>query len=217
MDDILLRLQETFDPDTVETIFGPFSLYGGILIGLLWGIVLQKSGLTRYDLISGLFRMQDFTLFRVGTTILATTMVLVYFFHDIGVIEMHVPRTVVLGQAVGGLIFGVGIAILGYCPALAAGALGEGSLDAIPGMAGITIGSALYAEFFYGSRLDGVIRSTDLGNITWPDIFVVFNHWFYIIAFVMGCIAFLFGITMYDGFLKYSMRFLQRLGGSSSN
>lgn len=204
MDEILLRLKETFDPETVETLFGPYSLYGGLLVGVLWGIVLHKSRLTKYDVVSGLFRLQDFTLFRVGTPVLMISMVGLYLLKDLGIIELHLPSTVLLAQLIGGLMFGAGIAILGYCPALAAGALGEGSLDAVPGMGGMVIGSVLYAEFFHESRLDHLIRYADLGPITWPDLFFFFNHWFYIIAFVAACTIFLIGITIYDSFLKTS-------------
>ena len=50
---------------------------------------------------------------------------------------------------IGGLIFGVGFGILGYCPGTLAGAVGQGSLDALfGGLVGLIIGAGLFAEFY---------------------------------------------------------------------
>ncbi|MBF0473889.1 MAG: YeeE/YedE family protein [Nitrospirae bacterium] len=211
MDVILARLAATFDPATIETITGQSSLIGGFLIGILWGYVLQKGGLGSYNSTSGMFRMQDFTFWRVGTPMLMTAMVLLYLFNDLGIIELHPPRTIVIAQVLGGLIMGAGIAILGYCPALACTALGEGAIDAIPGMIGMVIGSVIYAEFVYGTKFESRLEFIDLGKITIPDMFLVFNHWFYIIAFVIMCNLFLIGITMYDTILKHSFRSFNKI------
>ncbi len=208
MEEIFLRIQETFDPYTIETLTGPFSLYGGFIVGTLLGIVLQKGRLCKYDVISGLFRMQDFTFFRVGTPLLITAMVLIYLFRDFGLVSLYVPKTVLPAQIIGGIMFGAGLAIAGYCPAIAMGALGEGALDAIPTIIGMIGGSILYAEFFHGTWKDDIIQYIDLGRVTFPDLFLIFNHWFFIFAFAFMCTMFLIGISMYDSFLNYSLKFL---------
>lgn len=211
MDDILARLINTFDPTTITSITGQSSLIGGFIIGILWGYVLQKGGLGSYNSTSGMFRMEDFTFWRVGTPMLMTAMVLLYLFSDLGIIELHPPKTIVIAQILGGLLMGAGIAILGYCPALVCTALGEGAVDAIPGIIGMVIGSVLYAEFVYGTSFEKKLEFINLGRITIPDMFLVFNHWFYIIAFVIMCNIFLIGITMYDTVLKYSFRSFNKI------
>lgn len=198
------RLLETFDTDYLTSFLGPFSLYGGFFVGTLLGIILQKGRLCKYDVVSGMFRMQDFTFFRVGTPLLMIGMVLIYFFKDVGLIELYIPRTVPIAQIIGGVIFGSGLAISGYCPGIAAGALGEGNLDAIPVGIGIIIGSILYAEFYHESILDRIIGYIDLGRITFQDVFLIFNHWFFIMPFFFMCLMFLIGISMYDDFLRFS-------------
>jgi len=43
---------------------------------------------------------------------------------------------------IGGLLFGIGFGILGYCPGTLVGAIGQGSLDALfGGMIGLLIGA----------------------------------------------------------------------------
>ncbi|MBF0516616.1 MAG: YeeE/YedE family protein [Nitrospirae bacterium] len=207
-----MRLKDTFDPSTIEAIKGPASLYGGLIVGFLLGIVLQKGRLGKYDVVSGMFRMQDFTFWRVGTPLLMFGMVFIYFFKDIGVVELYLPRTVILNQLFGGVLFGAGLAIAGYCPAIAACALGEGAIDAFVTMAGIVGGSILYAEMYDGSKLDRIVSFIDLGRVTFPEIFLVFNHWFFIMAFVFMCAMFLLGISMYDEFLRASFALIDKVG-----
>lgn len=47
-----------------------------------------------------------------------------------------------------GVIFGVGFAILGYCPGTAAAAFGSGAMDALMGMIGIVIGAGVFARLY---------------------------------------------------------------------
>ncbi len=207
MEDFLFRITEIFDPETIEEIGGPYSLYGGFIVGLIFGIVIQKGRMCKYDVVSGLFRLQDFTIFRVGTPLILAGMVLIYLFKDIGAVELHVPATKVLPQIVGGLLFGAAIAILGYCPGTAAGALGEGSLDAIPGILGMITGAVIYAEFFHDKWQDTFLQIGNLGRITLPDVLGV-NHWFIIIPFALMLTMFLIGTTMMDWLLILFRRLL---------
>ncbi|MBF0465069.1 MAG: YeeE/YedE family protein [Nitrospirae bacterium] len=213
MDQILLRLKDTFDPSTIGSLSGPTSLYGGFILGSLLGIILQKGRLCKYDVVSGMFRLQDFTFWRIGTPLLMIGMIVVFLFKDLGIIQLHVPATVVFAQLFGGVIFGAGLAIAGYCPAIAAGALGEGHLDALAAMVGIVFGSIVYAEVFDGSKLYHIISYINLGNVTFPDIFLVFNHWFFVLGFAFMCTAFLVGISMYDEFLRASFMIVGKVSG----
>ena len=77
---------------------------------------------------------------------------------------------------VGGLIFGVGFAVLGYCPSTIAGAVGNGYLDAlVGGLVGIVIGSGLFAAL-YPKLKSGILAKGDFGELTFPQFFTV-NDW----------------------------------------
>jgi hypothetical protein len=70
----------------------------------------------------------------------------------------------------GGLIFGAGFALLGYCPGTLLGAVGQGSLDALFGMAGMLAGTSIYASAF--PRLSrAVLKLGDFGQVTLPELF----------------------------------------------
>jgi hypothetical protein len=207
MEEFLSRLPEIFDEETIISISGSTSLYAGVIIGILWGIVMSKGRVSRYDVVTNLFRLRDFTVFRVGVVLIMSGAVLIHLFLDLGAIELHVPKTVILPQVIGGLLFGAGVAILGYCPGTAAVAIGEGSLDAIFGGLGIMAGSVAYAEFFHDRWKDTFLKIGDLGRVTFPDLLGV-NHWYVIILLLLLCTMFLIFITMMDWMFKLFGRFL---------
>jgi hypothetical protein len=81
---------------------------------------------------------------------------------------------------IGGLIFGVGFGVLGYCPGTIAGAIGNGYLDAlVGGLPGIWIGAGLFAAIYHKVR-DGILKKGHFGDITFPGLFKV-NDWVVVI------------------------------------
>ena len=85
-----------------------------------------------------------------------------------------------LANVLGGLVFGVGMVVLGYCPGTAVGALGDGSRHAIFGILGMLVGAAAYAEvqpFLKGNLL----AVCDLGKVTLPKS-TGLSPWVFVIA-----------------------------------
>jgi hypothetical protein len=205
MEEYLSRLANTFDPSTIQSISGPLSLSGGLILGLLFGVVLQKGRFCKYDVVSGLFRLQDFTMFRAGAPIIVVSMLGIFLLKDMGLIELHIPKAVVVPQIVGGLLFGAGIAIMGYCPGTAAGALGEGSLDAIPSILGLIAGATLYAEFFHDDWSKSFLKLGELGRSNVADMLDI-SPWYVIVLFVLMAVMFVIMMTMID----WALIFLRR-------
>src|SRR3990172_10730826 len=99
----------------------------GFFIGILFGFLLQKGGVTKYDVIIGQLLLSDFTVVKIMLTAMITGMIGVHLFRTLGIAQLH-PKPGSLGSTViGGLIFGVGFAVLGYCPGTLAGAVGQGA------------------------------------------------------------------------------------------
>jgi hypothetical protein len=99
-------------------------------------------------------------------------------------------------SVIGGLIFGVGFALLGYCPGTLAGAVGQGSLDALfGGVVGILIGAGLLAELY--PKLDKTILNRGhFGEITWPQLLKV-NPWWVILPVAFWIVDLLVVIEKY--------------------
>jgi hypothetical protein len=109
-----------------------------------------------------------------------TGMIGIYLMKTLGWVSLY-PKTGSLGKnVIGGLIFGVGFAVLGYCPGTIAGAIGNGYLDAlVGGLIGILIGSGLFAAYY--PRLNQIILDKgDFGAMTLPKLFKV-NDWVVVI------------------------------------
>jgi hypothetical protein len=96
----------------------------------------------------------------------------------------------------GGLIFGVGFGVLGYCPGTVAGAVGQGSLDALfGGVVGILIGAGLFSEFY--PKLEKRILSRGVfGELTWPQLLGV-NPWFMVFPVAIWIIDLLLWIEKF--------------------
>lgn len=159
----------------------------GLITGMLFGFFLQKALVLRYDKQLGALRLIDMTIVKFMFSTILVGMVGVYLLRDLGLVKLSLKPTILGGNIVGGLIFGLGWGLLGYCPGTSAGALGEGRWDAVWGILGMLAGAALYAEaypFFKGTLLTW----GDYGKITIPQVLGV-SPWVIIPFFLAGGIA----------------------------
>ncbi len=86
-----------------------------LVLGAGFGWSLQKAGLTKYHKIVNVFRLTDLAVLKFMLTTLAVSMVGIFGLKTLGLIELPtVPATYVVGNLVGGLIFGVGMAGAGF-------------------------------------------------------------------------------------------------------
>lgn len=151
-------------------------LLWGLAFGIVFGFLLQKGGTTKYDVIVGQLLLTDFTVLKIMLSAVLIGMPGIYAMKTLGWVELN-PKSGSAGMnIIGGLIFGVGFAVLGYCPGTIAGAIGDGALDAaIGGLAGILIGSGLFAAL-YPRLSQGILKKGDFGDMTFPRLFKV-NDW----------------------------------------
>jgi uncharacterized membrane protein YedE/YeeE len=161
----------------------------GITAGVLFGFLLQKARVLRYDKQLGALRLMDMTIVKFMLSSVLVAMVGVYLLKDLGLVTLSIKPTILGGTVVGGLLFGIGWGLFGYCPGTALGALGEGRWDALWGILGMLIGAAIFAEV-YPLMQKTVLTWGDLGAITLPQVLGI-NHWFVIFIFVVAGIVLL--------------------------
>ncbi|MFH1813017.1 MAG: YeeE/YedE thiosulfate transporter family protein [Pseudomonadota bacterium] len=141
----------------------------GLVFGIAFGFLLQKGGVARYEVLMGQFFLTDFTVIKVMLTAIIVGMLGIFSLRALGLVELHVKPTHYAANVAGGLLFGVGLGLLGYCPGTGVAALGQGNYDAIAGILGLMAGSYLYAE------TSGYVASTiqkvgTRGKIMLPDV-----------------------------------------------
>ena len=124
------------------------SLIYGLITGVVFGVLMQKARVIRYDKQLGALRFLDMTIVKFMLSSVLVAMVGVYLLKDLGLVKLNIKATILGGNIIGGLLFGAGWGLLGYCPGTSAGALGEGRWDAVWGVLGMLAGSALYAESY---------------------------------------------------------------------
>jgi hypothetical protein len=86
-----------------------------LILGVFFGLTLNKAGLTKYNKIVNVFRFTDLAVIKFMLTALVVAMMGLYTLKALGVITFpNIPATYIVGNLAGGLIFGVGMALAGY-------------------------------------------------------------------------------------------------------
>jgi uncharacterized protein len=144
-------------------------IVSGIVFGFMFGFLLQKGGVGTYHILIGQLLFQDWTVVKIMVTAIIVGMIGIFTLHRFAKVNLHIKPTKLASNISGGLLFGVGFALIGYCPGTAAAAVGQGSWDALFGMAGLVAGSWLYAEMS-GTLKQTVDKVGDLGKLTFYNV-----------------------------------------------
>lgn len=152
----------------------------GLITGVLFGFLLQRGHVLRYDKQLGALRLKDLTIVKFMLSHIMVAMVGIYLLTDLGLVHLSIKSTVLGTNILGGLLFGLGWGLIGYCPGTSLGALGEGRLDALWGIAGMLVGAALFARAYDG-LLTTVYTWGAYGKLTLPGLLGI-NHWLVIVA-----------------------------------
>lgn len=147
----------------------PKQLVLGFFFGIIFGFLLQKGGVAKYDVLLGALLLTDFTVMKIMLAAILVGMIGIFGMHALGMVKLHLKPTKYAANVIGGLVFGAGFALIGYCPGTGAAALGQGNLDAIAGIAGLLAGSYLYAELSKNLGTN-VLTWGDRGCIQLPDL-----------------------------------------------
>ena len=145
----------------IETFFGTDQLVtapsgrtflAALVIGLLFGFSLERAGFGSSRKLAAIFYFRDMTVMRVMFTALITAMLGLSLVTALGWIDLetqvYLLPTVYAAQAIGGLIFGVGFVLSGWCPGTGAVGLASGKLDALVFLVGVVIGTIVFNETY---------------------------------------------------------------------
>ncbi|QEG39370.1 YeeE/YedE thiosulfate transporter family protein [Roseimaritima ulvae] len=151
-------------------MFDPFwKLALGLFTGILFGVLLQKGRVAKYQVILGQFLLKDWTVVKIMGTAVVVGAIGIYALLPTEAVSLHL-KPLDWGRIVtGGLLFGVGMAVLGYCPGTGVAACGEGRKDAMIGLVGMLTGAGLYVAAF--PSIDNFLqRFGSAGKITLASV-----------------------------------------------
>lgn len=122
-----------------------------LLIGGGFGFALERAGFSSSRRLAGVFYFTDMAVVKVMFTALITAMLGLSYLVGFGWFQLDqifLMPTIYGAQIVGGLLFGVGFVMGGWCPGTAAAGLAAGRIDALVFLVGTIGGSILFNELF---------------------------------------------------------------------
>lgn len=181
---------------SVELATGTFLLLT-LVGGLAFGVVLERAGFGSGCKLTAVFYGYDMSVVKVMFTAIVTAMVGLWLLASIGVIDMqaiYIVPTNYAAQLVGGLVFGAGFVIGGYCPGTAVVACASGRIDAWMFVLGLLAGIAFYARFMSG--VEQWIRANAIDDVTLPSLTGIAAGWWVLLFIVLlGLAAWGMGIA----------------------
>ncbi len=126
-----------------------------LLLGMGFGFLLERGGMSNAPKLAGQFTATDFTVLRLMFSAIVTAMLGLFWLGRLGLLDISrvfVPETFVLAQAIGGAIFGIGFATAGLCPGTSCVAAATGRIDGVAVMAGLCAGVFAFHESFAALR-----------------------------------------------------------------
>jgi uncharacterized membrane protein YedE/YeeE len=155
----------------------------GLVSGFVFGFLLQKGRVAKFRVIVGQFLLKDWTMVKVMMTAVAVGAVGVWAMVGTGMATLSIKPAAFGGVIVGALLFGVGMAIFGYCPGTGVAACGEGRRDAMAGVLGMLCGALAYVAAF--PALQGLTKGFgDWGKVTLPQL-TGLSPWIFVVFLVV--------------------------------
>ena len=162
----------------------PPKLLLGLVTGILFGVLLQKGRVSKFEVIVGQFLFKDWTVVRMMGTAVVVGSVGVFALVAADLASLHIRPMLFGGVLLGAILFGIGMAVFGYCPGTSVAGCGEGRRDALVGVLGMFAGAAMFVVFY--EQLQPVIQALgDWGKITLPDITNT-SPWIWVSLLVAG-------------------------------
>ncbi len=140
-----------------------------LLIGIAFGFWLERAGFGDSTVLAKQFYFKNNTVIKVMFTSVLVAMLGVLYFTLFGWFDinlLYINPTFLWAQVVGGIIFGFGFVIGGYCPGTSVVGMVTGRIDGIVFILGAMFGMFVFGEMFPG--IESLFMAGNMGSITVP-------------------------------------------------
>lgn len=162
----------------------PEKLALGLLTGIIFGFLLQKGRVAKYEVIVGQFLFTDWTVVKTMGTAVIVGAVGVYALVAADLASLDIRPLLFGGVLAGAVCFGIGMATLGYCPGTSVAGCGEGRRDALFGVLGMFAGAGLFVLLF--PKVQPVVHGAgNAGKVTLPELTST-SPWLWISSLAVG-------------------------------
>jgi hypothetical protein len=155
-----------------------------LLLGAGFGFCLERAGFGSARKLTAVFYLYDMAVVKVMFTAIVTTMTGLFLLSAGGALQLsdlYIEPTSFAAQLLGGVVFGAGFIIGGYCPGTSITAIATGRKDGMVFALGMLAGVMAYAEFTPG--VESWIRATSQGELMLPAVTGIAMGW-WVLAFV---------------------------------
>ncbi len=161
-------------------------MIAALIFGFAFGALIQHARVNRNDVIAGMAVLEDFTAAKTMGLAIGIGMVLLALEVELGLATYHVKPVIMGGLIWGGLVFGFGMAVLGYCPGTLSISAGQGALDAWVGIAGGLLGGLAFTLLQPAMQ---PLLGPDLGPISLYSRIGEYNLAFLLLTLVIAAIV----------------------------
>jgi len=163
---IVVKIEQMFE-NVIHQEHGSLALV--FLIGVIFGGIIQYTRVDKFEKIAGFAMLKDTIVPKMLFLAVGVASIGLYFMIKAGVAHYHIKPIVLSGLIIGGVIFGVSMAILGKCPGTGPISIAEGRIDvlvgAIGGLFGGLVFTLYYKDFFKP------LMGESFGKLTLLDFF----------------------------------------------
>jgi hypothetical protein len=155
-----------------------------LVLGFGFGFCLERAGFGSARKLTAVFYLWDMAVVKVMFSAIVTAMAGLFVLSSAGLLdlgELYLEPTNLAAQALGGLIFGAGFIVGGYCPGTSVAAMATGRQDAFAFALGMLCGVLAYAALMPG--VDDWIKAGSLGELTLPTLTGIGMGW-WVLVFV---------------------------------
>jgi uncharacterized membrane protein YedE/YeeE len=175
-----------------------------VVLGFFFGFFLQRGGMGDPHRLTGVFYRTDFAVPKMMFSAILVASTGLFLLSDLKILDLGrvwIIPTYYWPQLVGGVLFGLGYLVSGYCPGTAAAGFSSGRLDALVTMFGIGAGTLLFAAIY--PSVEAFSKTGNAGQVTLPEL-TGMNHWILLVI-----------IYVIAGFMFRAMERYEKRGASA--
>jgi len=152
---------------TTGAINGNENFFWALIIGIVFGVVLERAGFGTSRHIAPVFFFRNLRVSQVMISAILTCATLLTIAAYSGALDFNqifIPTTYIWPYLVGGILFGLGMVMSGWCPGTAVVGFATGKLDAAVFLAGVLFGMSVYFDNF--DKIADFANSSNVGRLT---------------------------------------------------
>lgn len=127
---------------------GHGSAFTIIIIGIVFGLIIQFSQMHKFEKIAGFSILKDTVVPKILFLTIGLSSIGFFIMVQLGYASFHVKPIILGGLIIGGILFGIAMAIFGKCPGTGPVSIAEGQIDVLVGAVGGILGGFVFTYFY---------------------------------------------------------------------